>query len=46
MNANFGIMAPLATKVKGGQRARNDAYVVRALEQMKQAASELALLHP
>ncbi len=45
MNANFGIMAPLATKVKGGKRARNDAYVVRALEQMKQAAAELVLPH-
>jgi len=31
MNANFGILAPLAQKVKGGKRARNDAYVVRSL---------------
>ncbi len=31
MNANFGILPPLGFKVKGGKRARNDAYVARAL---------------
>ena len=31
MNANFGILAPLEQKVKGGKRARNDAYVLRSL---------------
>ena len=31
MNANFGILAPLAQKVKGGKRGRNDAYVERSL---------------
>ncbi len=31
MNANFGIIPPLEKKVKGGKRARNDAYVERAL---------------
>ena len=32
MNANFGIIPPLGKKVKGGKRARNDAYVERALQ--------------
>lgn len=31
MNANFGIIAPLDHKVKGGKKARNEAYAVRAL---------------
>ncbi len=38
MNANFGILAPLKQKVKGGKRARNDAYVERSLS----LADELA----
>ena len=32
MNANFGIIAPFDKKIKGGKRARNDAYAVRSLE--------------
>ncbi len=32
MNANFGIIAPFDKKIKGGKRARNDAYASRALE--------------
>ncbi|MGN1346973.1 MAG: methylenetetrahydrofolate--tRNA-(uracil(54)-C(5))-methyltransferase (FADH(2)-oxidizing) TrmFO [Eubacteriales bacterium] len=32
MNANFGIIPPLAKKVKGGKKFRNEAYAVRALE--------------
>ena len=32
MNANFGIIAPLEKKVKGGKRFRNEAYVQRSLE--------------
>lgn len=32
MNANFGIIAPLGYKVKGGKRFRNEAYSERALE--------------
>ncbi len=32
MNANFGIIAPLDKKVKGGKTARNEAYSVRSLE--------------
>jgi len=31
MNANFGIIAPFEKKVKGGKRARNEAYSVRSL---------------
>lgn len=31
MNANFGIIPPLDFKVKGGKRARNEAYSARAL---------------
>ena len=32
MNANFGIIAPLEKKVKGGKRFRNEAYAERALD--------------
>ena len=32
MNANFGIIAPLEKKVKGGKRFRNEAYAQRSLE--------------
>ena len=32
MNANFGIIAPFDKKIKGGKRARNEAYAVRSLE--------------
>ena len=32
MNANFGIIAPFEKKVKGGKKARNEAYAVRSLE--------------
>ena len=31
MNANFGIIAPLDTKVKGGKKNRNEAYSARSL---------------
>ena len=31
MNANFGVMPSLETKVKGGKKARNEAYSARAL---------------
>ena len=31
MNANFGIIAPLEKKVKGGKKFRNEAYAERAL---------------
>lgn len=32
MNANFGIIAPLDKKVKGGKKFRNEAYAQRSLE--------------
>ena len=32
MNANFGIIAPFDKKVKGGKKARNEAYAKRSLE--------------
>ena len=32
MNANFGVIAPLTEKVKGGKRFRNEALANRALE--------------
>ena len=35
MNANFGIIAPFEKKVKGGKRARNEAYAARSLEIIK-----------
>ena len=35
MNANFGIIAPFEKKVKGGKKARNEAYGVRSLEIIK-----------
>ena len=31
MNANFGIIAPLDKKIKGGKRFRNEAYAERSL---------------
>jgi methylenetetrahydrofolate--tRNA-(uracil-5-)-methyltransferase len=31
MNANFGIVAPLDYKVKGGKKARNEEIAKRAL---------------
>ena len=35
MNANFGIIAPFEKKIKGGKKARNEAYRVRSLEIIK-----------
>lgn len=32
MNANFGIIAPLEKKIKGGKKFRNEAYSARSLE--------------
>ena len=31
MNANFGIIAPLDKKIKGGKKFRNEAYALRSL---------------
>ena len=36
MNANFGIIAPFEKKVKGGKKARNEAYALRSLEIIKE----------
>lgn len=44
MNANFGIIAPLEHKVKGGKRARYEAYAARALETCREHAERLARL--
>lgn len=41
MNASFGILAPLAEKVKGGKRARNEAYAQRALSEIERLRSEI-----
>ena len=36
MNANFGIIAPLGHKVKGGKKFRNEAYAERSIEIIKE----------
>ena len=36
MNANFGIIEPLPTRVRGGKKIRNEAYAERALSYMKE----------
>ena len=41
MNANFGIIAPLPKKVKGGKKARNGAYAERSLARMREACRDL-----
>lgn len=41
MNANFGIVPPLAKKVKGGKRARNEALAHRALTTIDDVAARL-----
>lgn len=43
MNVNFGIAAPLATRVKGGKRARGEAMGIRAIENIKAKAAEFGL---
>ncbi len=40
MNANFGIIAPLGKKVRGGKRARGEEYARRALEEMDKIKEE------
>lgn len=35
MNANFGIIASFEKKIKGGKKARNEAYAIRSLEIIK-----------
>lgn len=41
MNANFGIIAPFDKKVKGGKKARNQAYAQRSLEEIAQIVFSL-----
>ncbi|MBR3924509.1 MAG: methylenetetrahydrofolate--tRNA-(uracil(54)-C(5))-methyltransferase (FADH(2)-oxidizing) TrmFO [Kiritimatiellae bacterium] len=41
MNANFGIIPPLAQKVRGGKKFRNEAYAHRALEKADELAAIL-----
>lgn len=36
MNANFGIIAPLEKKVKGGKKIRNEAYADRSISIIKE----------
>ncbi len=44
MNANFGIIAPLPGKVRGGKKARYAAYADRSLSIVDGIAAELARL--
>ena len=43
MNANFGIIAPLDKKVKGGKKVRNEAYAERSLMEIAQNFSSFAV---
>lgn len=40
MNANFGIIAPLGKKVKGGKKYRNEAYAERSISMIKEIYSK------
>lgn len=40
MNANFGIVAPLGFKVKGGKKPRNEAIAKRAIEKIENLKEE------
>lgn len=41
MNANFGIIAPLGVKIKGGKRPRYEAYAERALDKIDLICSQM-----
>ena len=43
MNANFGIVAPLTYKVKGGKKARNEEIAKRAILKIKSLKSEIEI---
>lgn len=43
MNANFGIIAPLDKKVKGGKKVRNEAYAERSLREIDEKFSAFAV---
>ena len=42
MNANFGIIAPLGRKVKGGKKFRNEAYAERAISMISEISEAFA----
>ena len=44
MNANFGVVAPLETRVKGGKRMRNEALARRSLEETDRLAGMIRTL--
>ncbi len=44
MNANFGIIEPLAQRVKGGKRAKYEVYAERSLKLTDELAAECGLL--
>ena len=44
MNANFGIIAPLDKKVKGGKKFRNEAYALRSLQIVRERFLNFDLL--
>lgn len=44
MNANFGIIAPLDRKVKGGKKVRNEAYAERSLNLLRTSYLDLVKL--
>ncbi len=41
MNANFGIISPLPSKVKGGKAARNQVYAERSLQEIDRIRERL-----
>ena len=41
MNANFGIIEPLPTRVKGGKTAKNEALSARALEEIERIGKKV-----
>ncbi|MBO5380022.1 MAG: methylenetetrahydrofolate--tRNA-(uracil(54)-C(5))-methyltransferase (FADH(2)-oxidizing) TrmFO [Clostridia bacterium] len=41
MNANFGIVAPLGYKVKGGKKARNEELARRAIDKIKSLKDDI-----
>ncbi|MBQ7383188.1 MAG: methylenetetrahydrofolate--tRNA-(uracil(54)-C(5))-methyltransferase (FADH(2)-oxidizing) TrmFO [Clostridia bacterium] len=43
MNANFGIIEPLPTRVKGGKRAKYEAFAARSLDTVEKLKKEYGL---
>lgn len=41
MNANFGLVASLDSRVKGGKKARNEALCARALDYIREKTTEI-----